>query len=87
MAGDHTFMDTKWRLLMVQPVSPMLWASESMFCLQALIQYSDPMSAANAKQALEGHAIYDGGYNRVSIPLYGYGSQEGCEVDVALMTN
>lgn len=24
------------------------------------------MSATNAMQALEGHAIYDGGYNRVS---------------------
>lgn len=34
--------------------------------LQALIQYPDGMSATNAMQALEGHAIYDGGYNRVS---------------------
>jgi len=32
---------------------------------QALVQYPDPGSAANAKAALEGHAIYDGGYNRV----------------------
>ena len=32
---------------------------------QALIQYADAVSAANAKTALEGHAIYDGGYNRV----------------------
>ena len=29
------------------------------------MQYPDPGSAANAKAALEGHAIYDGGYNRV----------------------
>lgn len=35
--------------------------------MQALIQYPDPVSANNAKTALEGHAIYDGGYNRVSI--------------------
>jgi hypothetical protein len=35
---------------------------------QALVQYPDPTSASNAKQALEGHAIYDGGYNRVSPP-------------------
>ena len=35
--------------------------------LQALIQYPDPVSANNAKTALEGHAIYDGGYNRVSM--------------------
>ena len=34
---------------------------------QALIQYADAVSAANAKTALEGHAIYDGGYNRVRI--------------------
>ncbi len=33
--------------------------------MQALIQYPDPLSATNAKSALEGHAIYDGGYNRV----------------------
>jgi polypyrimidine tract-binding protein 2 len=33
---------------------------------QALVQYPDQASAANAKMALEGHAIYDGGYNRVS---------------------
>ena len=33
--------------------------------MQALIQYPDPGSATNAKAALEGHAIYDGGYNRV----------------------
>ncbi len=32
---------------------------------QALVQYPDPQSASNAKTALEGHAIYDGGYNRV----------------------
>lgn len=36
--------------------------------MQALIQYPDPVSANNAKTALEGHAIYDGGYNRVSAP-------------------
>ena len=34
--------------------------------MQALVQYPDGMSATNAMQALEGHAIYDGGYNRVS---------------------
>ncbi|KAL3146648.1 hypothetical protein ABBQ32_000876 [Trebouxia sp. C0010 RCD-2024] len=34
---------------------------------QALIQYPDPVSASNAKTALEGHAIYDGGYNRLKI--------------------
>eukprot|EP00884_Botryococcus_braunii_P007834 jgi/Botrbrau1/17051/Bobra.0258s0001.3 len=34
---------------------------------QALIQFSDPSSAANAKHALEGHAVYDGGYNRLKI--------------------
>ncbi|BDA43810.1 probable polypyrimidine tract-binding protein 2 [Coccomyxa sp. Obi] len=34
---------------------------------QALIQYPDPASATNAKVALEGHAIYDGGYNRLKI--------------------
>ena len=34
-------------------------------CMQALVQFPDPVSASNAKQALEGHAIYDGGYNRV----------------------
>ncbi|KAA6421471.1 MAG: polypyrimidine tract-binding protein 1-like [Trebouxia sp. A1-2] len=31
---------------------------------QALIQYPDPVAANNARTALEGHAIYDGGYNR-----------------------
>lgn len=40
--------------------------------LQALIQYPDPVSANNAKNALEGHAIYDGGYNRVSGHSYGW---------------
>ncbi|KAK3233288.1 hypothetical protein CYMTET_56405 [Cymbomonas tetramitiformis] len=30
--------------------------------VQALVQYPDMHSAATAKQALEGHAIYDGGY-------------------------
>ena len=35
-------------------------------CAQALVQFPDPVSASNAKQALEGHAIYDGGYNKVS---------------------
>lgn len=34
---------------------------------QALIQYPDPVAANNAKTALEGHAIYDGGYNRLKI--------------------
>ena len=33
---------------------------------QALIQYADGVGAGNAKAALEGHAIYDGGYNKVS---------------------
>lgn len=33
---------------------------------QALVQYPDGASAANAKQALQGHAIYAGGFNRVS---------------------
>ena len=33
--------------------------------LQALIQYPDPTSAGSAKQALEGHAIYEGGCNKV----------------------
>ena len=32
---------------------------------QALIQFPDNTAAGNAKAALEGHAIYDGGYNRV----------------------
>lgn len=32
---------------------------------QALVQYSNAVEAASAKAALEGHAIYDGGYNRV----------------------
>ena len=35
---------------------------------QALVQYPDAPSAANARGALDGHAIYDGGYNRVSMP-------------------
>ena len=35
--------------------------------LQALIQYPDPTSAGSAKQALEGHAIYEGGCNKVSL--------------------
>jgi len=32
---------------------------------QALVQYSDIQSANNAKLALEGHAIFEGGYNKV----------------------
>ena len=32
---------------------------------QALVQYSNAAEAASAKASLEGHAIYDGGYNRV----------------------
>ena len=36
---------------------------------KALVQFPDPVSASNAKQALEGHAIYDGGYNRVRTVL------------------
>jgi hypothetical protein len=36
------------------------------FCwLQALIQYADVMSASTAKAALEGHAIFEGGFNKV----------------------
>ena len=38
--------------------------------LQALIQYPDPTSAGSAKQALEGHAIYEGGCNKVQT-IYG----------------
>ncbi|KAK9828852.1 hypothetical protein WJX72_002413 [[Myrmecia] bisecta] len=34
---------------------------------QALIQFPDPVSANNAKTALDGHAIYDGGFNRLKI--------------------
>lgn len=34
---------------------------------QALVQYNDAASASNAKVALEGHAIYDGGYNRIKL--------------------
>ncbi|CAK0779747.1 hypothetical protein CVIRNUC_004841 [Coccomyxa viridis] len=34
---------------------------------QALIQYPDPTSAGSAKQALEGHAIYEGGCNKLKI--------------------
>lgn len=34
---------------------------------QALVQFPDAGSAGNAKQALEGHAIYDGGFNRLKI--------------------
>ena len=33
--------------------------------LQALVQFPEAGSAHNAKTALEGHAIYDGGFNRV----------------------
>ena len=44
--------------------SPCLWTVIPRV-LQALVQYSNPTEAANAKAALEGHAIYDGGYNRV----------------------
>lgn len=41
--------------------------------LQALIQYPDGTSATNAMNALEGHAIYDGGYNKVLLsPLLYY---------------
>lgn len=36
------------------------------------MQYPDVYSAMTAKQALEGHAIYEGGYNKV-------GSNGGCE--------
>eukprot|EP00210_Caulerpa_lentillifera_P001413 g1357.t1 len=34
---------------------------------QALVQYVDSNSAKVAKQALEGHAIYEGGYNKLRI--------------------
>jgi len=33
--------------------------------VQALVQYPEGVSATNAMNALEGHAIYDGGYNKV----------------------
>ncbi len=46
--------------------------------MQALIQYPDPVAANNAKTALEGHAIYDGGYNRVSLLLL-YNRQSHCQ--------
>ena len=46
--------------------SGQIWTCFGGLHLQALVQYSDAASAANAKAALEGHAIYDGGYNRVS---------------------
>lgn len=50
-------------------------ASQTPFALfQALIQYPDPVAANNAKTALEGHAIYDGGYNRVCDPSLPLGS-------------
>lgn len=32
---------------------------------QALVQYGDKFTAATAKAALEGHSIYEGGYNRM----------------------
>ena len=34
---------------------------------QVLIQFPDDMSASNAKNSLDGHSIYDGGFNRVSL--------------------
>lgn len=34
---------------------------------QAVVQYSSPASANAAKQALEGHAIYEGGYNKLRV--------------------
>lgn len=34
---------------------------------QALVQYVDSNSAKDAKQALEGHAIYEGGYNKLRV--------------------
>jgi polypyrimidine tract-binding protein 2 len=34
---------------------------------QALIQYSDIPTAAMAKEALEGHCIYDGGYCKLRL--------------------
>ena len=36
--------------------------------LQALVQFPDEPTATTAKNALEGHAIYDGGYNKVGLP-------------------
>ncbi|XP_065018299.1 polypyrimidine tract-binding protein homolog 1-like isoform X1 [Musa acuminata AAA Group] len=35
--------------------------------MQALIQYSDVMTASVAKEALEGHCIYDGGYCKLHL--------------------
>ena len=35
---------------------------------QALVQYSGISSANDAKLALEGHAIFEGGYNKVCHP-------------------
>ena len=37
--------------------------------LQALVQFPDDVSASNAKAALDGHAVYDGGYNKVRLCL------------------
>ena len=37
--------------------------------LQALVQFPDDVSASNAKAALDGHAVYDGGYNKVKLHL------------------
>jgi len=34
---------------------------------QAVVQYATPASANSAKQALEGHAIYEGGYNKLRV--------------------
>ena len=38
--------------------------------VQALVQYPDGISATTAMTALEGHAIYDGGYNKVREPFF-----------------
>ncbi len=40
--------------------------------LQALVQFPDDVSASNAKAALDGHAVYDGGYNKVRLHLCGF---------------
>ena len=40
------------------------------YTVQALVQYPDGISATTAMTALEGHAIYDGGYNKVREPFF-----------------
>ena len=50
-------------LLMLARATPKARPTSS---VQALVQYPDGVSATNAMNALEGHAIYDGGYNKVT---------------------